>query len=154
MIRQKDSFPAKCSGIQRGFRTNRPYISTAFPPRFPITFIGRADFCRALTSFNLEQFDEFTSVRQRVGESARSSLLTRVMWDQSGADPIPAVIEKLQRGQLKEGCQWLKALRARFPESEKLRIRILEVIGPVTVKDIHSFDCRLASWLRSNVHEK
>ncbi len=76
------------------------------------------------------------------------------MWDQSGADPIPAVIEKLQRGQLKTGCQWLKALRARFPESEKLRIRILEVIGPVTVKDIHSFDCQLASWLRSNVYQK
>ena len=51
------------------------------------------------------------------------------MWTQSGADPIPAGIEKLERGQLKEGCQWLKALRARFPDLEKLVPRYFQWVS-------------------------
>ncbi|MSU33281.1 MAG: hypothetical protein EXS25_11640 [Pedosphaera sp.] len=46
------------------------------------------------------------------------------------------------------------AIRSEAPcDQETTLLRILEAIGPVTVKNRHAFDCRLGVWLRTNVHQ-
>ncbi len=78
--------------------------------------VGSPEFQSAVSRFFESQFLEM-GVNGQVVVTPET---IRVTWAQSGADPIGAGIEKLQRGQLKEGCQWLEALRSRFPDSEKL----------------------------------
>ena len=78
--------------------------------------VGSPEFQSAVSGFFESQFLEM-GVNGQVVVTPET---IRVTWAQSGADPIWAGIEKLQRGQLKEGCQWLEALRSRFPDSEKL----------------------------------
>jgi Flp pilus assembly protein TadD len=78
--------------------------------------VGSPEFQSAVSRFFESQFLEM-GVNGQVVVTPET---IRVTWAQSGADPIEAGIEKLQRGQLKEGCQWLEALRSRFPDSEKL----------------------------------
>jgi tetratricopeptide (TPR) repeat protein len=78
--------------------------------------VGSPEFQSAVSGFFESQFLEM-GVNGQVVVTPET---IRVTWAQSGADPIGAGIEKLQRGQLKEGCQWLEALRSRFPDSEKL----------------------------------
>lgn len=47
-----------------------------------------------------------------------------VTWARPGADPIETGIEMLRRGQVREGCQRLDLLRARFPDSVKLLLNL------------------------------
>ena len=77
---------------------------------------GSPEFNAAVSEFFTAQFREL-GVNGRVVVTPET---IQVTWTRSGADPIEIGIERLQRGQLKEGCQWLELLRGRFPDSERL----------------------------------
>ncbi len=63
--------------------------------------VGSPEFLSAVSRFFESQF-----LKMGVnGQVVVTPETIRVTWAQSGADPIAAGIEKLQRGQLKEGCQ-------------------------------------------------
>jgi predicted Zn-dependent protease len=87
---------------------------TLLPPA--VRGIGSSEFNAAVSEFFTEQFRGM-GVNGRVVVTPET---IQVAWSKSGADPVELGIEKLQRGQLKEGCQWLELLRGRFPGSERL----------------------------------
>lgn len=78
--------------------------------------VGSSEFNAAVSEFFTGQFREM-GVNGRVVVTPET---IQVTWAKSGSDPIEIGIDRLQRGQLKEGCQWLELLRGRFPNSERL----------------------------------
>lgn len=83
--------------------------------------VGSDTFNAAVARFFEAQFRDL-GVEGRVVVSPQT---IQVAWARAGADPIEVGIDRLRRGQLKEGCQWLEMLRVRLPDSE----RLLENLG-------------------------